>query len=146
MTETKYGKYIITEPIPERIVSKQIAWGEQRKVPDVATSVVYLDDTVLPGALYTECEWHLKPSTSSVPAHTHDFDEVLAFIGADPENPRDLCGEVELSLGDERHILTKTCVVFVPRGLKHCPFSILRADRPIFLLSAGPENGAYKRS
>jgi hypothetical protein len=135
MTETKYGKYIITEGNkPATAVDADIR------------PLLYLDDTVLPGALYTEGGWLQKLGTYDPPAHTHDFDEVLAFIGADPENPRDLCGEVELSLGDERHILTKTCVVFVPRGLKHCPFSILRADRPIFLLSTGPENGAYKRS
>ena len=35
-------------------------------------------------------------------------------------------------LGDERHILTKSFVVFVPCELKHCPMNILRADRPIF--------------
>ena len=133
MTETKYGKYIITESKPD------IA-------PDAPKAMLYLDDTVLPGALYTEAGWLQGPITADwTPAHTHDFDEVLVFIGADTENPRDLCGEVELWLGDERHILTKSCVVFVPRGLKHCPVSILRADRPIFLLSAGAESGAYKR-
>ena len=145
MTETQYGKYIITQTKPERVYLEQIAWGEPRTPPDVTSSVVYLDHTVLPGALYTECEWHWKPSTSSVPAHTHDFEEVLAFIGTDPENPRDLCGEVELWLDDERHILTKSCVVFVPKGLKHCPLKFVRVDRPIFVFSSGPASGGYQR-
>ncbi len=136
MAETKYGKYIIAEG------NKPAAAPDV----DVYKPLIYLDDTVLPGALYTEGGWLQKLGTYYPPTHTHDFDEVLAFIGADPENPRDLCGEVELSLGDERHILTKTCVVFVPRGLKHCPFSILRADRPIFLLSTGPAIGMYKHA
>ncbi len=135
MTETKYGKYIITQ-------------GDK---PDNAPeadfkALLYLDDTVLPGALYMECAWLREPSTKSPPAHTHDFDEVLVFIGTDPANPQDLCGEVELWLGDERHILTKTCVVFAPRGLKHCPVNTLRADRPIFFLTSGPATGTYKHS
>ena len=130
MTETKYGKYIITESRPFNT--------------DVYKPLLYLDDRILPNALYAECAWLRKPSTISPPAHTHDFDEAMIFIGSDPENPRDLCGEIELWLGDERHILTKTCVAFVPRGLKHCPVNVLRADRPIFFLTTGPETGGYK--
>ena len=103
MTETKYGKYIIT----------------QNDKPDNAPeadfkALLYLDDTVVPGALYTECAWLREPSTKSPPAHAHEFDEVLGFIGTDPANPQDLCGEVGIVAGDERHILTKTCVVFAP--------------------------------
>jgi len=142
MAETKYGKYIITTPKPEWMFAAE---GAPKSEPDIMTSVIYLDDTVLPGALYTECDWCWKPSKYSPPAHTHDFDEVLAFIGTDPENPRDLCGEVEFWLGDERHILTKSCMAFVPRGLKHSPLKVLRVDRPIFVFSSGPATGAYKR-
>jgi hypothetical protein len=134
MTETKYGKYIITQGKPDNAFDA-----------DIFKPLLYLDDTVLPGGLYVECAWYWEPSTKSPPAHTHEFDEVLGFIGTDPENPRDLCGEVELWLGDERHIITKTCVVFVPRGLKHSPLNVLRTDRPIFNFATGPATGAYKR-
>ena len=134
MAETKYGKYIVTD-----------AAHKPKNVLSITTPIIYLDDTVVPGGLYTECAWFRKPSTSSPLPHTHDFDEVLAFIGTDPENPRDLCGEIELWLDDEQHILTKSCVVFVPRGLKHCPVKVLRADRPIFHFSTGNATGAYKR-
>lgn len=134
MTETKYGKYIQTQPKPERTVAGE---PEPKDTPDVMTSVVYLDGQVLEGGLYAESCWFLKPTAYSPPTHTHDFDEVLAFMGSDPENPRDLHGEVELWLGGERHILTESCMVFVPRGLEHCPMNILRADRPIFHFSTG---------
>jgi hypothetical protein len=58
--------------------------------------------------------------------------------------PHDLCGEIELWLGDEKHILTKSCMVFIPKGLKHCPLVFRRVDRPIFHFSAGPAR-AYDR-
>jgi mannose-6-phosphate isomerase-like protein (cupin superfamily) len=134
MTETKYGKYIISEGKPDNAFDS-----------DIFKPLLYLDDTVLPGGLYVECAWYWEPSTKSPPAHTHEFDEVLGFIGTDPENPRDLCGEVEFWLGDERHIITKSCVVFVPRGLKHSPLNVLRTDRPIFNFATGSATGAYKR-
>ncbi len=141
MAETKYGKYIVTQPKPASTASEE---PELKDTPDVMTPVVYLDNTVIPGGLYAECSWFWKPTHYSPPPHTHDFDEVLAFFGSNPENPQDLCGEVELWLDDERHLLTKSCMVFIPKGLKHCPMNIRRADRPIFHFSTGNSSN-YKR-
>jgi hypothetical protein len=133
MEETKYGKLIVTEPKPE-----PEKHGEMKDGFDVRTPLAYLDGNVLPGAFYVETLWFHKGTAYSPPSHTHDFDEVLAFYGSDPENLRDLCGEVELWLDDERHVLTRSCIVYIPKGLKHCPMNILRADRPIFHFSTGP--------
>jgi mannose-6-phosphate isomerase-like protein (cupin superfamily) len=132
MTETRYGKYIVTQSKPAGAKLE-----EPKDTPDVMTPLVYLDNTIIAGAMYVECSWFWKPTNYSPPPHTHDFDEVLAFFGSNLENPQELCGEVELWLGDEQHILTKSCMVFVPKGLKHCPMNIRRADRPIFHFSTG---------
>lgn len=138
MAETKYGKYIITE------TKLDLKLPSYRRRPaeapaDMETRLVYLDDDVIKGAFYVECVWFWKGADLvKVEAHTHDFDEVITFFGTNPEDPHDLCGEVELWLGDEKHILTKSCLVFVPKGLKHCPLIIRRVDRPIFHFTAGP--------
>ncbi len=139
MSTSKYDHLIVTEPKPETEGKGDIKDGF-----DVRTPLAYLDGEVVEGAFYAETVWFHKATVYSPPPHTHEFDEVLAFYGSDPENPRDLCGEVELWLGDEKHILTKSCLVYVPRGLQHCPMKILRADRPIFHFSTGPA-GNYKR-
>jgi hypothetical protein len=78
------------------------------------------------------------PTTAEPEAHAHDFDEVITFFGTNLEDPHDLCGEIELWLEDEQHIITKSCIVFVPRGMKHGPLIIRRVDRPIFHFAAGP--------
>ncbi|MBA7695788.1 hypothetical protein ES703_104424 [subsurface metagenome] len=137
MAETKHGKYIITgtkldlELPSYRRDATEIAAGNH-------TRLIYLDEEVIKGAFYVECVWYWKGSEQPiVGAHTHPFDEVIAFFGTNPEDPQDLCGEVELWLEDEKHILTKSCLVFVPRGLKHCPLIIRRVDRPIFHFTAG---------
>jgi hypothetical protein len=64
--------------------------------------------------------------------HTHDADEIIGFFGNNPQDPYDLGGEIEFWLEDEKHILTKSCLIFVPRGMKHCPLILRRVDRPIF--------------
>jgi hypothetical protein len=77
----------------------------------------------------------LEPGNKStgewVKPHTHEEDEILGFVGTSLQNPHELNGEVELWLGDEKHMLTKSCLVYVPRGLNHCPLVIHRATTPI---------------
>jgi len=139
----KYGKYIITGAqsslkLPSyRRDAAEVAAGKH-------TRLLYLDNGVIKGAFYVECVWYWKGSEQPiVGAHTHPFDEVIAFLGTNPEDPQDLCGEVELWLEDEKHILSKSCLVFVPKGMKHCPLIIRRVDRPIFHFTTGP-GGKYE--
>jgi hypothetical protein len=103
--------------------------------------VLYADDTVIPGAFYLNCALIWKASDQGSPGivHSHDdYDEYVGFLGSNPEDPHDLCGEVEFWLDDEKHILTKSCAVFIPRGLLHCPIYFRRVDRPIFYFSTAP--------
>jgi hypothetical protein len=78
-----------------------------------------------------------------VKAHTHEQDEIIGFVGTDVKNPQDLKGEIELWMEDEKHILTKSCLVFVPKGFKHCPLTLVRADAPIVHFSVLSGGGAY---
>jgi hypothetical protein len=138
MDDSKYGKYIITELKPD------ISPGGEDHL-----KLIYLDNEVIEGAFYVECVWiwpGLKsyPTKSGAKAHTHDFDEVITFFGTNPEDPHDLCGEIELWLEDEKHILNKSCLVFIPKGMKHCPLIIRRVDRPIFHFATGSSR-TYKR-
>jgi hypothetical protein len=96
-----------------------------------------------------ECVWVMPRPTGTVPGgaagrrvgtepHSHDYDEVIAFFGTNPNDPYDLGAEVELWLGDEKHIIKKSSLVFIPAGLKHCPLTFLRVDRPVFHYTTGP--------
>jgi hypothetical protein len=136
MAERKYGKYIVTE-LADHIARKDIGSPEAES-GDVAR-VLYLDDDVLKGAFYVSCTWYLKGRNRPEP-HSHDFDEVLGFFGSDPEDPHDLCGEIELWLDNEIYMLTKSCLVFMPKGLKHTPLIVRRLDRPVFHFSTAPRS------
>ena len=139
MAETKYGKYIITQPKPN-VPPKE--WGSGDIGTDRVTRMVYLDEEYPEGAYYLECLWLWKksPEDHIHTPHTHDFDEMLGFFGTDTDNPTDLCGEIEIWLEDEKHLLKKSCVVFIPKGLKHCPLIYRRIDRPIFHFSTAPSS------
>jgi hypothetical protein len=116
MSETKYGKYIITELKPKI----EAPWSPVVK-PEELIRMLFLDNSVVKGAFYVECNWTLPPFANKThgEAHKHDYDEVLAFIGSDLENPHDLCAEAEVRLGNEVHTVTKSCLIFVPKGVQH---------------------------
>ncbi|MBN2062198.1 MAG: hypothetical protein JW882_17480 [Deltaproteobacteria bacterium] len=131
MSDSKYGKYIVTElktpDFSPEYVAEYAKW---------ATRILYLDRNVVDGAFQMNCSWYHKAgNTQMTKGHVHDTDEVIGFFGSDPENPHDLGGEVEIWLDDEKHLITKSCLIFIPRGMKHCPLLLRRVDRPIFHFS-----------
>ena len=99
---------------------------------------MHMGDDIIKGAQWVNCVWFWEGFAEPlVEAHTHDYDEVLSFFGTNPEDPHDLCGEIEFWMEDEKHTLTKSSMIFVPKGLRHSPLIIRRVDRPIFHFSTG---------
>jgi mannose-6-phosphate isomerase-like protein (cupin superfamily) len=146
MAESKYGKYIITE-LKQDIVEAPWSPPVSSVSKGKGGRLLFLDSEVVKGAFYLECVWIMprtlqkaedQPKEVTVKPHAHEYDEVLCFFGTNPDDFYDLGGEVELWLGDEKHTITKSCIVFIPAGLQHCPLSFIRVDRPIFHFTSGP--------
>lgn len=139
MAESKYGKYIIYKGKP-----RPVQPGPPKKTG--GEMVMLMDEEVLEGAFYLNCAWIWRTTDeeSAVKPHTHDFDEYICFFGSNPEDWYDLNGEVEVWLGDEKHIITKSCAIFVPKGLVHCPIIFRRVDKPIFYFTTAP-NLTYEK-
>lgn len=133
MGEGKYGKYFLTEPRVENVAYHPVKNVKGVTFPDE----VYLDGAIIEGSpVVVDIGWRFQiPEPDPVEwTHTHGFDEVLCFIGTDPENPRDLGGEIEFHIGDEKHTFNKTTTIYVPKGVPHCPFMHKRVDRPFLLV------------
>ena len=127
MAEGKYLKHMVTDlKLPGEMQAGAVDYAKW------ATRILWLDEEVVPGAFQVNCSWYRKPTATPSKAHTHDYDEVIAFFGGDPDNPNELYGEVEFWIEDEKYIIDKSTLIFIPGGLTHCPIQVLRADRPIF--------------
>jgi hypothetical protein len=146
MSDTKYGKYIIYQPKPAKVAQKiQQAKDKGIWTPDMKTiPTAYVDDEYVKGAFYTECVLVPKgggdPKKSIAPGpHYHeDFEEIIGLFGTDPSDPFELHGQVDLTLGDEVHSITKSCLVVIPRMLVHCPILYTRVDHPIITFTVAP--------
>ena len=129
MPSSRTAKYVVTElKMPE---SKQKIDAEYSRF---AKRVLWMDDKVVEGAFHMNVAWYLKPTEKTIEdkPHVHDTDEIIGFFGNNPEDPYDLGGEVEIWLEDEKHVIDRSAMIFVPAGMVHCPLVIKRVDRPIF--------------
>jgi hypothetical protein len=127
MFPSKTAKYIVTElQMPEYQRSIHAEYSKR------ATRILWLDDQVVEGAFHMNTAWYFKAAVALDRPHVHDTDEIIGFFGNDPADPHDLGGEVEIWLEDEKHVIDRSCMIFVPAGMKHCPLVVTRVDRPIF--------------
>lgn len=109
--------------------------------------ILWIDEAMVPGAFQMNTAWYYNvPERDPVfPEHAHDAAEIIGFLSSDRTQPYDLGGEIEFALDGERHLLTRSTMIFVPSGMPHCPLRILRVDRPIIHFSV-VMSGLYEGS
>ena len=137
--ERKYAKYIVTQTMAELNIPEPAHKKPTMDYPG-ATTTISLGDHVVKGSFLLRNRLFFEASESphEPTPHAHDTDEALAFFGTDPNNWKDLGGEVEFWIEDEKYTLTESSVIYIPKGVKHCPLWIKKVDRPIFHYAALP--------
>jgi hypothetical protein len=131
MAERKYEKYILEDlKLPAEVQAKLDEYSKTR------TRVLWMEDEVVPGSFNVILSWYFKPmDEEGTPSHVHDFDEIIGFIGGNPDDPHDLGGEVEFWIEDEKYLLKKSCLIFIPKGLRHCPLTVTKVDKPLLFMA-----------
>ena len=140
MDETKYGKYFISAYGEPGHINP---WATKHKLPG-ELPLLRIDGEMFKGlTCFAQCNWfwpskmNNKVEDRSTKPHLHKYDEIIGMVGTNPDDPYDLCGEVEINIGGEKHIVTKSTLILIPAGTEHGPFSELRIDRPIFEFEFG---------
>jgi hypothetical protein len=124
MAVNKYEKYIVREPLGFNIFppyAPRLLFDSKNHFPEMGFGIRYTYIT--------------EPIDMERP-HAHDFDQFFCFMGA-PEDMRIFDGEVELYLGEEstKNIINTTTVVYVPKGMVHCPIRWTRVGRPMMFVN-----------
>ena len=99
----------------------------------------------------TTLGYHCISGNYEVPMmHSHDFHELLCFLGGNPENVDDLGAEISFCLGDEaeEYVINSATVISIPPGLKHGFIKVRKITNPIVFLevSATKEYGEPVRT
>ena len=112
--------------------------------PEVVKRIVHLDAETVPGAeFYSEAMWILPGQQSAdgikhMDSHTHDWDELIGFFGFNYEDIQDLGAEIEFTVDNEKHVITKAFTAFIPAGVQHGPLIIRDVRLPFMHFMAGP--------
>ena len=131
---------------PETFTSAPQEYQEMYK--RFSKRILWIDDKVVPGAFQMNTAWWLTvPERDPVfLEHSHDdTSEIIGLFGSDNNDPYDLGGKIEFTMGGERHLLTRSTMIFVPAGVAHNPMRILEVRRPIFHFSV-VMSGSYDGS
>ena len=132
MVEDKYDKYFITEPVI--------------KGDDVKKRLAFFGSQHFSGLNYW-VRWNCftKPRLFKDPPHAHDFDQVFHFMGGDPDDITDFRAVVEFTLEGEKYIFDRMTLIYVPKGMVHCPIEVTKVDKPIMFMNVAL-TGEYERA
>ena len=150
MAELKYEKYIIKgqPPIlgPRDGPPRQGGFDARVERPKLHP-LMALTPRMIEGASIVICQWIFAGEEPGMQgAHTHPYDEIIGFVGTNPEDPNDLGGEAELWMADEQYLIKNSFMVFVPRNLKHCPLIIRNIKRNIFHFDIQFTTGEFRET
>jgi hypothetical protein len=141
---TKYGKYFLSDnhqpPKPNDFVSL----NSIPPFPEIASPQTYFRGaSALPGATAT-IGWQVftAPVCWETP-HTHKYDEFLIFLGAQlPDLCSSFDAEIDFWMGEdlEKHTITSTTIIYIPKGLMHSPLNFRAIRKPVLFhaLYLGP--------
>jgi len=134
MTGTKYDRYFINYEGEQKFPLGQIL--EQFDNSTVKGSNFYFMHWVMP-----ETDLNAEGFKVGHPPHKHEAAELLFHIGTDPKNPNDLGAEIEFHLGEEmeKHVFSRTTVIYIPAGMIHAPWKPLKITRPFLFLEVNQE-------
>jgi hypothetical protein len=154
---TGTAKYIVDRLVPPKAEAPWSPPPPAEAANGKGGRILFLDNDIVPGGFYTECVWVVPPPPNApkptaeqmekfkaaVKPHKHNFAEVLCFFGTNPDDITDLDAEIELWINDEKHIITKSVMVYLPAGTMHCPLAFPRIGKPIIHFTCFPEGKIY---
>jgi len=130
MGKSKYDKYLVKSPLR----------GETPNTPPI-----YMSNKLVPESkILVQSHWVCEiptPDPKMAAGHSHDFDEIIMYIGADPDNPEYLGAEIEGFMGDEVQITDNTSAIFIPKNVKHGLTRWRKFEKPHIMLAIKLNNG-----
>lgn len=149
MPKGDFEKYIIRKARYEDLPFGGDLAGAQKRSGKTPNRI-FSSANFIPGArMHVDAGWIFEIPTPNpyVETHTHDVDELLFFIGSDPDDVDNLHGEAEIYIDGEYYTIDTTCSLYIPAGVPHCPIKYNRVDRPhqfMSILLAGTYQGSDK--
>jgi hypothetical protein len=138
--EYKNAKYFVYGTKPDQTRKYYMLPYDPKYVKPMAL----VDDTVVPGCEFgCETLWLLpgdktKAGFQMMKEHTVSHGTSIVFQAMNYPDITDLCAEVELWIGGEKHIINKTFGAYIPPDVKQGPMIIHNIQKQIFYMMSYP--------
>ena len=108
--------------------------------------LLHIEDDMAKGSFYVDFVW-LYEGYGQAPMgiHDHEWEELIAMTGCDPEHPYDVGGSFSIDLEGETHPINKSTLVCIPAHVMHCPWKFIEVKKPTLAFTASP-SGIYYSS
>jgi hypothetical protein len=138
--ESKYARYMVYGTLPD------IKRPDYMRPLDPAYTrpMAYIDQTVIPDAEFgCDTRWYLPGDTSRagqliMDAHTLPHGTSMACVAVNYDDITDLCAEVELYIGGERHVIDKAFWAYIPPNVSQGPMVIRNISKQVFFMLSWP--------
>ncbi|MBN1176550.1 MAG: hypothetical protein JXA51_02590 [Dehalococcoidales bacterium] len=104
--------------------------------PKFVKNIVHVDADTVPGAeFFSEARWIVPGAGNEIKlteSHTHKYGVLIGFFGFNYDDIQDLGAEIEITVDNQTHKVTKSFASYVPEGVQHGPIIVRNIKRPIF--------------
>ena len=121
----------VNPPMPEKITLR-------------GARLLHMEDDMAKGSFYVDYVWFYEGSGQApMGIHEHEWPELIAMTGCDPENPHDLGGVFSVELEGETYYTAKSSLFCIPAHVMHCPWKFLEVKKPTLAFTASPSGMYY---
>ena len=119
--------------------------------PKYVRPMAFIDETVIPDAEFgCETLWLLPGERSKtgyrmMEAHQEPHGTSIVFAAMNYPDITDLCAEVELWIGGEKHIINKGFGAYIPPGVAQGPLVIRNVTKQIFYMTSCPIGAGIRK-
>jgi hypothetical protein len=131
----KYEKYFIGKDKPDLKFPAYMHID-----PKTMQHIAHIDQDTVKGAEFGCDNIWLLPNPKEqkfMDANTQKYDRYFGFFSFNYDNIRDLCAEMEVYIGGEKHLVKESGAMFIPAGLEVGPITFRNITKPIFLTIDG---------
>jgi hypothetical protein len=145
--ELKNARYMVTGYKKD---AKRPAYMRQMD-PKYARPIAYIDNEVVPDAEFgCDTMWLLPGERSKagqviMDVHTVPHGTSIVLNAMNYADITDLCAEVELWIGGEKHIINKSFGAYIPPNVKQGPMIIRNINQQIFFMMSYPIGEGIKK-
>ena len=134
-----YEKYLVSKPVNE-----SCAGVKDRQNP----VMTYMSQALVHEAdCNLEFRWinGLPEPNPHISEHVHDFDEIIMYLGSDPNASRELGAEIELYIGSQPITFNTTTSAFIPKRVPHGPLTWRKFTKPHIQMVIKLGTGNYEQ-